>query len=270
MLAVAYQDVPSAGGRPLELTQLMRIRLERAATDEGFGIPRGEFDGWLGFDTLAAPTALRLTAANGYYGVATNHVGAAADLRTQCAPWPADAVPPPAGFVAFKAVDTAALHDLVRSIWRLARSLPQAPLREFEAVTQAMPRSTEAERLVVQRVGQDIYRAALLEYWQGRCAITGLAVPELLRASHAKPWKDCADDAERLDVYNGLLLAAHLDAAFDAGLIALAEDGQVIVSALLNDLACAILGVDRELKVDRIAPAHARYLKWHREKQFKP
>jgi len=49
--------------------------------------------------------------------------------------------------------------------------------------------------------------------------VTGLAMSKLLRASHIKPWAACAADAERLDVYNGLLLAPHLDALFDAGLI---------------------------------------------------
>ena len=52
--------------------------------------------------------------------------------------------------------------------------------------------------------------------------MTGLDVPELLRASHIKPWADCGTDAERLDVFNGLLLAPHLDAAFDAGFITIA------------------------------------------------
>ncbi len=90
-----------------------------------------------------------------------------------------------------------------------------------------MPCSTEAERLVVQRVGQDLFRAALLDFWQGRCCATGLAIPELLRASHIKPWAVCADDNERLDVYNGLLLAPHLDALFDAGLMTVADDGDL-------------------------------------------
>jgi len=62
----------------------------------------------------------------------------------------------------------------------------------------------------------------LLDLWEGRCAVTGLAVPELLRASHIKPWADCETDAERLDVYNGFLLAPHLDAAFDLGFITVA------------------------------------------------
>lgn len=76
----------------------------------------------------------------------------------------------------------------------------------------------------MQRIGQDIFREALLEFWNGRCPLTGIDEPLLLCASHIKPWADCATDAERLDVYNGLLLAANLDAAFDAGFLTFAAD----------------------------------------------
>ncbi len=72
----------------------------------------------------------------------------------------------------------------------------------------------------------------MLTLWRGRCAISGLNVPELLRASHAKPWAS-STDAERLDVYNGLLLAAHLDAAFDCGLITVEADGAIGLSPTL-------------------------------------
>lgn len=74
---------------------------------------------------------------------------------------------------------------------------------------------TATERLVKERVGQDIYRAALMNYWGGTCAVTGCSLKDALRASHAKPWKDCSTDAERLNVYNGFLLTSNLDALFD-------------------------------------------------------
>lgn len=67
--------------------------------------------------------------------------------------------------------------------------------------------------MVVQRAGQDLFRQGLLDFWEGRCAVTGLAVPELLQSSHIKPWADCDTDSERLDIWNGFLLAPHLDAA---------------------------------------------------------
>ena len=68
-----------------------------------------------------------------------------------------------------------------------------------------------------------------MNYWSGACAVTGVAEPSLLRASHIIPWAKCESDEERLNVYNGLLLAAHLDAAFDAGLISFEDDGRIIL-----------------------------------------
>ena len=55
-----------------------------------------------------------------------------------------------------------------------------------------------------------------MRLWGGRCAVTGLDLPLLLRASHIKPWRD-SDNRERLDPYNGLLLSPSYDAAFDWG-----------------------------------------------------
>jgi putative restriction endonuclease len=55
----------------------------------------------------------------------------------------------------------------------------------------------------------------------------------LLRASHIVPWAEC-DDAQRLDVHNGLLLAALWDAAFDTGLVSFADDGTVLASPRLS------------------------------------
>ncbi|GBQ11939.1 HNH endonuclease signature motif containing protein [Acidiphilium acidophilum] len=57
----------------------------------------------------------------------------------------------------------------------------------------------------------------------------GIAEPVLLHATHIVPWAECATDAERMDVHNGLLPSALSDAAFDAGLVSFADDGAVLV-----------------------------------------
>ena len=133
-----------------------RVRLEKAAIDEGFGIPRGEDGEWLAFDGLGTPASIRLTSAEGNYLVATNHGGVAADLAERWPAWPAGKEPAgPVGFTAFALTDTAPLHYLIRDIRRLARSLPLEPLRIFEARTKALG-ATEVERIAKQRVGQDV------------------------------------------------------------------------------------------------------------------
>jgi len=58
---------------------------------------------------------------------------------------------------------------------------------DFRVKTQNLPRATQAERIAAQRIGQDMFRAALPDYWQGSCCVTGLAEPSLLTASHIKP-----------------------------------------------------------------------------------
>lgn len=247
------------------LSPLERVRLDKAAVDEGFGIPRGEDGAWLAYEGLGTPAALRLSCAEGRYLAATNHAGVVSDLAERWPAWPAGKEPAaPPGFTAFAVTDTAPLHHLVRDIWRLARSLPLEPLRIFEAQTKGKPRATEAERLVVQRIGQDVFRDALMTYWGGRCAVTGLAEPRLLRASHIKPWAECETDAERLDVYNGLLLAAHLDAAFDAGLISFGDTGAILFSDRFAESDRAILGVRQDYKLSRVAARHLPNLAWHR------
>ncbi|MCC7535009.1 MAG: HNH endonuclease [Deltaproteobacteria bacterium] len=175
---------------------------------------------------------------------------------------------PPGAAAGRTVVDIPSLHRLVRRAFQLSRTLPDELLHAFEKQTAALPRTTEAERLVVQRVGQDLFRAGLIEYWEGRCAITGLDVVELLRASHIKPWADCDSDAERLDVYNGLLLAPHLDAAFDRGFITVADDGAIVVSARLDSGQRAILGLAVPLRLKTLASTHRGYLDWHRERVF--
>ena len=91
----------------------------------------------------------------------------------------------------------------------------------------------------------------------------------LISASHIKPWADCSSDAERLDAWNGLLLAPHLDAAFDRGFITVADSGEVVVASLLDDPACRVLGLDRPLRVTGMKEGHRAYLPWHREHVFK-
>ncbi|MGV1045380.1 HNH endonuclease [Limnohabitans sp.] len=167
---------------------------------------------------------------------------------------------------AFHASDIFRLEALLKRAWQLSRSLPNALISRFEKALSEVS-ATEREVTVRQRIGQNLFREGLLALWGGRCAITGLDAPELLRASHAKPWAD-SSDIERLDVFNGLLLAAHWDAAFDSGLITISTSGHVVPSAALSDSTIEVLGLSEDLCI-RLQPQHDPYLAWHRERVFK-
>jgi predicted restriction endonuclease len=102
-----------------------------------------------------------------------------------------------------------------------------------------------------------------MDYWGGRCPLTGITEPALLRASHIVAWAEC-DDAKRLDVHNGLLLSALWDAAFDQGFVSFADNGNVLVSPSLGEVARSILGTDSGPPLRGLRPAHCENLAVHR------
>jgi hypothetical protein len=116
------------------------------------------------------------------------------------------------------------------------------------------------------RIGQGIFRDALKRKWDGGCAVTGLTCAEILRASHVKSWSS-SNSRERLDPDNGLLLAAHLDALFDKGLISFDDAGKMLLSSRLQSEERVYFGLPLPLRRTPDTALRA-YLAHHRDKQF--
>lgn len=91
----------------------------------------------------------------------------------------------------------------------------------------------EAVREVKTRMGQGFFRKMILSQYNTQCCITGLNVPEILRASHITSWAD--DPENRLNPANGLCLSATYDAAFDKRLISFDDDYRMILSPALKE-----------------------------------
>jgi hypothetical protein len=251
------------------LSPIVLSRLAKAATDNGFDQELERAGAWLVFSSTQCPLRVWLgTSGDATLSAAFSQQNVAEALSEYGSPMPA---PMPPGAVAGRTVpDVPTLHRLLRRGFQLSKALPNELLHTFEKRVAALPKTTEAERLVVQRVGQSLFRDGLLDFWDRRCAVTGLNVPALLRASHIKPWSDCETDAERLDVHNGILLAPHLDAAFDCGFITVGDDGSIVVSDALDGAARTTLGIAKPLRVHGLVDGHLSYLPWHRERVFRP
>jgi hypothetical protein len=247
---------------------IIASRLEKAAADNGFDRELPREGPWLAFASTLCPLRIWLgTFSDAVFLAAFSQENVARALGDYGTPM---AAPLPGGAAGGRTVtDIPALHRLLARAIQLSRALPDELLHTFEKATAALPKTTEVERLVVQRVGQDLFRQGLVDFWEGRCAVTGLAVPELLRASHIKPWADCESDAQRLDVYNGILLAIHLDAVFDKGLMTVEDDGTIVWAHMFGGDARQALGVGGLHRVRGLAEGHRAYLPWHREKVFR-
>ncbi|MEI6434855.1 MAG: HNH endonuclease [Bacteroidota bacterium] len=87
-------------------------------------------------------------------------------------------------------------------------------------------------REVKTRVNQNVFRQIVVANYSGKCAISGIDIPELLFASHIIPWSKNVE--ERLNPENGICLSALYDKAFDKGLIAINEKFEVLISADLK------------------------------------
>lgn len=126
------------------------------------------------------------------------------------------------------------------------------------------PNETERKGLVTSRVGQGYYRQQILQKWNGRCAITGIAIKSILISSHIVPWSESNDD-ERLDANNGILLSPNYDALFDKHLITFDENGAIIISKSISTDQRVALGlsdcIDIELSKEMIP-----YMNRHRER----
>jgi putative restriction endonuclease len=124
---------------------------------------------------------------------------------------------------------------------------------------------TETERLRAERLGQSKFRADLLEKFGGRCAVTGIDMPELLRASHIKAWS-LSTDRERLDPNNGILLAVHIDGLFDRGLISFDDLWNLLVGGGVTE---TVLDTFHLTEIPRAAGLDERslpYLEHHRSR----
>lgn len=146
---------------------------------------------------------------------------------------------------------------------------------EAQVPEEDLPREgLERERVVRQRVNQSFFRAAVLAAYGNRCCVTGLAVPDLLIASHIVPW--AKDKANRVNPRNGLCLNALHDTAFDRGFITVSPKMKVEISPSLKVAPIEsatkrlILDYDSvEIRLPERFLPDAELLAWHRKNIFR-
>lgn len=170
-------------------------------------------------------------------------------------------------------------HDnwelLVEHLAAIRKRQPQDVNDKLQATEEAgFEGPTESVREVKTRLGQSFFRSAVFAAYDNRCCITGIATPQLLRASHIVPWS--ADPTLRTNPSNGLCLNALHDAAFDRGLISLTDDLELILSksligsmppSLFNEMFQSRAGLS--IRVPERRKPRPEMVKHHRENIFR-
>lgn len=145
--------------------------------------------------------------------------------------------------------------------------------KKYEREMRDIPESVMGEdklRQVKTRVNQNVFRKIVLANYDGKCALTGIDLTELLVASHIIPWAE--NEQERLNPENGICLSSLYDNAFDKGLISFTNDKRVIFSVRLK------ANVGKEYYAKYFQPVenatlvtprkyhiNPQFLEWHRD-----
>ena len=141
-------------------------------------------------------------------------------------------------------------------------------------VRKAPSGESTAVREVSVRLGQNYFRNVVLNHYGSRCAVTGLAIRELLVASHIVPWS--IREETRFDERNGIALNALHDKAFDRGLITFDTELKLVCAPSLRE-HFAEESVARNFKAYERKPLtippeatgpSPEYLAWHRNNTF--
>jgi len=157
--------------------------------------------------------------------------------------------------------------DVVATI-PLADLLNLSPtVDDIESVLKDLSLPTTVRKALIDaRLGQGRFRLNLVRRFKGMCAVTSCPLQAMLRASHIKPWSVSTHE-ERLDVNNGFLLSANIDALFDRGVISFTGQGEMLLSQQLSAEKLREFGAYGNL-TSKLNHAQIKYLAFHRTNVF--
>lgn len=136
---------------------------------------------------------------------------------------------------------------------------------EYTVSNDAHLVETEKKAIISARRGQGLFKSRVFKIERG-CRLTKVDNPAHLRASHCKPWRD-ADNAERLDGENGLLLTPSMDHLFDRGFIGFEDNGDLIIPDVTDRISLERMGVQtrKRCNVGSFTQGQKKFLAFHRE-----
>lgn len=133
-----------------------------------------------------------------------------------------------------KAVFTLDIIDLRKHQNFRNQYLPMVNYRNKESILRIIPYPGIPESRDDSKALQAFYKDTLFNEFNHSCAICKIALPQMLIASHIKPFRECGHIFEAIDHNNGLLLCRNHDYLFDQGYISFDEDGKIMISDVIK------------------------------------
>lgn len=126
----------------------------KAAYENGFRVELGRQGGWIGYCSTTARGEVWIARdpLQDSWLLAITHPGVVSEISLSRAE-----IGNSPGRASYAFSKLSGLYDALDRAYKLGVSLPDAPLEVFRKLTADLPRSTETERLIVVRVGQDVF-----------------------------------------------------------------------------------------------------------------
>ncbi len=173
-----------------------------------------------------------------------------------------------AGREARSIIDMRRLSDTADTSVAVGLAEWEAHQMEEVIADRTIPETTR-KAVVLARRGQGLFKQNV-QRLESKCRVTGVEKIEHLRASHCKPWRD-ANNEERLDGENGLLLTPDVDHLFDRGFISFEDNGSLLVSPVAHRESLQRMGLDEAIlrrNVGGFSEGQRSYLAFHRDSVF--
>lgn len=147
-----------------------------------------------------------------------------------------------------------------------ALDLPGSPKIGDEIVDSSSTKGWDVLRTTKVRLGHTKFKEELINYWGNKCAVLELKNPaggKFLIASHIIPWS-IANENDKVQQFNGLLLSPHLDRLFDAGYISFDDHGKLLYKPEYSELL-EQMAIPSDSKLRKLDKKHIPFLRKHRE-----
>jgi hypothetical protein len=156
-------------------------------------------------------------------------------------------------------------RDLVTSTETMGIEEWEGHLQDGLKADKTIP-ETEKTALIKARRGQGIFKQKVMQV-EKACRITKVENLAHLIGSHIKPWRD-ANNAERLNGENGLLLTPSIDRLFDRGFISFEGNGELLISPRADVISLGRMGVSEGTNVGAFTRIQQGFLEFHRDEVF--
>lgn len=101
--------------------------------------------------------------------------------------------------------NSSSIADQAEALFETRILKPHSSIHDNQIREPTIPTGeTETIREIIARRVQSFFRRSVLQSYNHRCAISGLAVPQLLIASHITPWAE--NENQRANPSNGIAL----------------------------------------------------------------